>query len=288
MPESNVMSPLPPVSPGKLGGRPMGAPQTAAKPGQPAVLKAEKADAADHPFDTPFSIIKTMQAELIRLKEEMQREQHERKVEVSSLKRDLGDLKEQVRKGEAKQQNDHTVMTKTVKDLQIKEQEDWTTTRKEMEAEFAVRCMCAQHEALAARVEGNYKGLQTTNEFIQKQITTLQMQIQANAEGDNEFAQEMKSELNSQRRQIDVNTVNDEEFARNVLSRMRAAGQFLRAAGAPALDKATFPAAKPSPRQRPDELGTTARRALGSLMTNDFGAYGVTQAALNAKPAIGE
>jgi len=268
-----MMNPLPPVSPGKLGGRPVGAPQVAGTPlyAQPrdaqAILKADQVP--DHPFDTPFSIIKTMQAELIRLREELQREQHERKVDVSNLKKEVLDLKMQAGKMEQKQQTDHGSLMHTIKELQIKEEHDWRTTRKEMEMEFAKRCFVTQHQALTDRVESTTKWLKETNELLNKQVGSLERKIQANADGDGEFAQEMKSELTSQRRQIDINTINDDEFAKSVLSRMQAAGQFLRTAGVPGMSHSTPDKTNQfSPRSSSKPcapLGQTAMRALGAL-----------------------
>merc|ERR1719469_1044541 len=111
---------------------------------------------------------------------------------MANLKRELAELKEAVRKDEQKQQTDHTRITQTVKELTAKEEHDWRTTRRDMETEFAKRCLVVQHEAFAERVQTNERALKETAEIMNRQNSNVERKIQANADGDNEFAQEMK------------------------------------------------------------------------------------------------
>lgn len=186
---------------------------------------------SDHPFDTPFSIMQQMQAELVKLREELAWEQQERKAEAQTLRKELSELREAVRKDEEKQKADHMQVSQGLKDLQIKEDKDWKTTRQEMEAELAKRVLVTSFESLSERVIQNSQKHTDASDFLQVKLRELERGIEANAEGDNEFAQHMKKELESQRVQIDHNTLNDEKFASFVMYRMNRAGTILRNAG---------------------------------------------------------
>lgn len=187
--------------------------------------------ASDHPFDTPFSIMQTMQAELVKLREELVREQQERKAEVTNLKKELRDLTESVRKDAQKQQGDHDRLAQSLKELQVKEEHDWKTTRRDMEVELSKRCTVSQHEALIARLDSNAKGSRETHDLIHKSLEELERRIGVNEVSANAFAQHVNAELAASRKQIDINTANDNRFSSSVIAQLTAAGQQLQHAG---------------------------------------------------------
>jgi len=194
-------------------------------------LEAPQDRGSDHPFDTPFSIMQTMQAELIKLREDLRIEMHERKTEVAALKNEIQELREVIRRDELKQQGDADRLTNTIKDLQKKEDNDWRTTRRDMEADFAKRTTCVEHSALSSRVDDNTAEIQKCRDDTFKTIKELQERIDANSQGDNEFAQSMQKELLEQRSRLDKNAENDQIFEETVVAQLRMAGHLLQAAG---------------------------------------------------------
>uniref|UniRef100_A0A6U8VNG8 Uncharacterized protein n=1 Tax=Zooxanthella nutricula TaxID=1333877 RepID=A0A6U8VNG8_9DINO len=208
---------LPPVSPARGGYRGGGEPQTAPD--------------GDHPFDTPFGIMRTMQAELFKLREELNQERQERKDEAKATKAEVQELRELLRKEEAKQQADHERLTKFAEDLAVKEEEDWRTTRRDMQAEFDLRCTVADFKALTSRVDTSFIAAESRISKLTTTLNDLEAQIKANSEGDSEFANAIKRELGEQRGRLDQNALNDQIFEDTVVAHLRMAGQLLQTAG---------------------------------------------------------
>lgn len=214
---------LPPVTPGRPGSRN----GLTGGPMEPPLDRG-----SEHPFDTPFSIMQTMQAELFKLREELCIERQERKAEVAAIRSEIQDLKDLIRRDELKQQADHDRLAKGLQDLTNKEENDWTSTRRDMEAEFAKRCRVTDFQTLSARVDDDIADLANVGGALRKTLSDLEARIEANSAGDNEFAQAMQRELQDQRSRLDQNALNDQIFEDTVVAQLRMAGQLLQAAGA--------------------------------------------------------
>mmetsp|Transcript_142100 Transcript_142100/g.454234 ORF Transcript_142100/g.454234 Transcript_142100/m.454234 type:complete len:254 (-) Transcript_142100:53-814(-) len=186
---------------------------------------------SQHPFDTPFSIMQTMQADLIRLREDLRTEQFDRKAEVTGLKNELAELRGIMTRDEMKQQADYDSLQLALKDLRTKEEADWTNTRADMEAGFAKRTLVSDHGILSSRVDGCIQNVADSNDNFHKILSDLHRDIKANSDGDNDFAQHMKTEIASQREELDKNKANDQNFEDTVLVQLRMAGHLLTGAG---------------------------------------------------------
>lgn len=216
------MTSLPPVTSGRpppRGGAGM------------APLEAPQDRGTDHPFDTPFTIMQNMQAELIKLREDLRLEQHERKTEVASLKNEIQELREVIRRDEMKEQVDTDRLQAALRELGYKEENDWQTTRQDMEAEFARRTLVDDTAVLSSRVDKNTADIQKVNQEFIVTLRDLQELIDKNSQGDNEFAQAMQKELIDQRSRLDKNAENDQVFEETVVAQLRMAGHLLQAAG---------------------------------------------------------
>lgn len=185
----------------------------------------------DHPFDTPFSIMQAMQAELFKLREELHLERQERKAEAGKINSEIHELRDLVRRNELKEQADHDRLAKNLDELSKREDQHWKTTRHDLEADISTRCKIVDFEHLSGKVSADMKNLEKLDNDVHKIIADIQKAIEANSAGDNEFARSMEKELHSQRHMLDQNALNDQVFEETVVAQLRMAGQLLQSAG---------------------------------------------------------
>lgn len=187
--------------------------------------------ASEHPFEMPFSIMQTMQADLNWLREELRLERVERRAEVGTLSADIAQLRDTLKQGEQKQKADHNDLAAALKALQVKEDEDWRSTRTKIEAQLALCTRETEHLSLAKRAEGMRRDLEALQVNLDHTLSELKTQIHQNSEGDCAFAQEMKAEVASQRAELERSHHKTLLFEETVLVQLRMAGCLLRAAG---------------------------------------------------------
>mmetsp|Transcript_66562 Transcript_66562/g.138987 ORF Transcript_66562/g.138987 Transcript_66562/m.138987 type:complete len:249 (-) Transcript_66562:342-1088(-) len=185
-----------------------------------------------HPFDTPYGIMQTLQADLAKLRDDLRIEQQERRAEVATLKNEISELRDIIKRDELKQQADHDVLKQNLQELNEREAVHHKHICEVTEAEFARRAMVADHQSLVTLVDSTIKDLEGTSKRFDTIVVELQKQIQANADGDSAFADSIRSELHGQRIDIDKNTAADKVFEETVMVQLRMAGHLLQSAGA--------------------------------------------------------
>lgn len=200
-------------------------------PGQVLGLAAQDLG-APHPFDGPFSLMKSLKAEIAELRSALREEQQKNGAQVEGLKQDVLDLRRALQQEQAERTSSCDSLGASLASENSSRRSQMQEFKVMMSTELGQRAMVVDLKALEDFAQA--MDVELKNEEKQWRETTkdLERQIDSNTAGDNVFTQQVVKTLRDHKKALDDNAASDAEFANNIMPRVQMAGQLLLSAGA--------------------------------------------------------
>eukprot|EP00928_Gymnodinium_smaydae_P090195 TRINITY_DN74036_c0_g1_i1.p1 TRINITY_DN74036_c0_g1~~TRINITY_DN74036_c0_g1_i1.p1 ORF type:complete len:231 (+),score=60.37 TRINITY_DN74036_c0_g1_i1:84-776(+) len=196
---------------------------------QPSLGSAQVPQSGEeHPFDSPFALMQSMQAEIRELRDALNAEAQRRTSEVEALRAETNSLRAALEQERSERQASCNFLEERLNSETGDIRGNAAKFEYQTNAALSERAELSSHTALRSEFDDLCARHQREVAERTRALQELTANIEANAHGDNEFAQQMRSELNHHSKLLTANEEKDIHFEEVVLSRLSAAGALLQ------------------------------------------------------------